>query len=170
MSIQTSGAAINGKEAKQLIDIQWKKFLEETPGLDLATSYHRLGIEIHFKLSAYPSDTPVPKREIEFRIDSEATKNLENEEHFSAISRLETLRNEYLFKLEQINEELDILNPITIADIEVNAGNEPDTLRIENGLPVLVTEKVGGRTVEKEVVVSQSKANQENGFKFGGSR
>lgn len=159
--LETTSTPINGKEAKELINIQLKKILDSTPGLDLATSYHRIIIKLNFELSAYPSDyaSRFPKREVEFNIDSLSTSKGENESELQRIQRLETSRQELLGYLAKLTDELEQANPKYSAEIELSATNSPDDLRIDEGLPIPVTKRIGGRTVEEYMGVERKGNN-----------
>ena len=159
MAIQTTLTPINGKEAKQLIDIQLKRILDQIPGLDMATSYHRLTISGTVVLTAYPADTPTPKIEFAFNIDSPQTRNGDNKDHLDKIKYLETVRDELMDRLNKITEELDKSSPVMEGSFNLEAGDQPDILRIENGLSIPVVEKSGGRNVEtyKQVNIDKGK-------------
>jgi hypothetical protein len=166
-NLQTTATPFNGKEAKQLLKIEFDKLLDNTPGLDFGTSYHRLVINGNFKLSAYPSDTPTPVREFEKVFDSPSTVRLENEEHFQYIRRLETIREELVHKLSELTSYLDQANPTIENEFVQDAGNSPDQLRIESGLPIPVVTRVSGKSVETYVDVNNSGGKFQFGKKAG---
>lgn len=172
MAFQTTATPLNGEEARRLIELTIKRILDQTPGLDVASAYHRITIRQTFEISAYPSDIPTPSKEIEFNVDSLSTKRGENEEHFAYLSRLETQRDELIATLEKITDVLDKANPVIKAEIpELHTLNqagesEPDRLRIEQGLPIPVVTKESGRMVEGYVQVKKEKS----GFFFGGGK
>jgi hypothetical protein len=156
--LHTTMTPINGKEAKEIIAININKILASTPGLDLATSYHKLSIDIDIKLLAYPADTPTPKVKRVF----ELLPNPEDKKAKAAldyIQKLTAFRDEVIEQLELINKELDVLNPVIVAHIPLEAGETPDALRISEGLPIPTIDKVGGRVVETYVPIDRTKTN-----------
>lgn len=170
-SIQTSATPINGKEAAETIKNQVLHLIENTPGLDVATSYHRFSVKGSFQIGAYPDDVPLPFKEIEFDINSISTTRKENEELFEYVKRLETVREELLNRLEEADKLLDIYNPVTRVEFNLNTirdgEDKPDALRIEQGLPIPVVVKAGGRSVE---VYKQASPKPGGGFQFGSGR
>lgn len=168
MPLQTSATPINGREAADLLKRQSNHLIDNTPGLDEATSYHRCTIEGEFKLTAYPADVPTPAKEFKFNVDSISTTRKENEEVLAYVARLETIRNELLSRLNEVGEELERYAPQTSVPFKLEAGDEPDKLRIENGLPIPVAQKVGGRIVEN--YVQANKNPMTGGFHFGAKR
>lgn len=160
MSIETTLTPINGKEAKDLIKLQISKILEQTPGLDFATSYHKLEIKGEIKLSAYPADTPVPKIELNFSLDAPLLGTEEIQNDLERIMILEAKREELLGLLVKLNETLDKVNPQTESTFELDAGSEPDNLRIQEGLPIPIVRKSGGRYIETTMEVKLGKDNK----------
>jgi hypothetical protein len=168
MSIQTSATPLNGREAATMLKNQSNHLIDATPMLDEATSFHRCTLEGEFKLTAYPEDVPVPAKEFKFNVDSINTKRGENEEIFEYVKKLETNREELLHLLQKIDEELGIYAPQTKVEFKFEAGDEPDKLRIEQGLPIPVVRKVGGRNVETYVNAQQNKVT--GAFQLGGNK
>lgn len=168
MTLQTTATPINGKEGADMIERQFLHLLRNTPGLDFASSYHRFAIEGSFKIKAYPADIPYPAKEIAFDVNSVSTTKGENEEVFIYVKRLETIREELIGYLQNVNEVLDKVNPVTEVQFKLEAGDEPDKLRIEQQLPIPVVEKRGGRNIEvhREVI----KDNNTGQFRFGGAK
>lgn len=168
MTLQTSATPINGREAAEMIKRQVTHLIENTPGLDEASAYHRVTIVGNFKLKAYPADVPCPAKEIEFDVNSVSTTKKENEEVFLYVQRMETVREELIHRLQEVTDILDEVNPEVQVEFNLNAGTKPDELRIEQGLPIPVTEKVDGRTIEKYVPVVKNKAT--GNFQFATGR
>jgi len=165
MPLQTSATPINGREAAEMLKRQANHLIENTPGLDFASSYHRCTLEGTFKLTAYPNDIPTPAKEFSFDVNSISTTRKENEEHFAYIKRLETIREELIHRLEEATELLDKLAPVTEIQFKLEAGDTPDKLRIEQGLPIPVTQRVGGRTIEDYAEVTKNPTT--GTFQFG---
>lgn len=170
-SVQTTSTPINGEEARKIIEQQFDHLLEHTPGLDFASAYHKFTVKGEFEIGAYPADTPTPRKEIEFDVNSIATTRKENEEVLEYTKRLNTIREELLFRLQEVNDLLDVYNPITRVEFDLttddNGESKPDKLRIEQGLPIPVVTKAGGRNVE---VYRDVQKRTDGGFQFGKGR
>lgn len=167
-SIQTTATPINGQEAAEILKNQATFLIENTPGLDFASSYHRLTMEGSFKLKAYPADIEYPAKDFEFDINSVSTTKKENEDKFAYIERLETVRNELIHRLDEVTQLLDTLAPVSEVPFELSAGDTPDKLRIEQGLSIPVARKVEGRTVEEYTEAHKDKNT--GTFAFGKGR
>src|SRR3954469_13831928 len=102
MSIQTTATPINGEEARKMIDKHVRNILDNTPGLDFATSYHQFALELWFKITGYPTDefTKYPMRDAKFNIEAPSLKSKEGEEAIKYAERLETIRQELIDKVE----------------------------------------------------------------------
>jgi hypothetical protein len=167
MSLQTTATPLNGHEAATMLKNQSNHLIEQTPMLDEASSFHRCTIEGEFKLTAYPADVPTPKKEFAFNVDSVNTKKGENEEVFEYVKKLETHREELIHLLQLIDEQLEIYAPQLKVEFKLEAGDEPDKLRIEQGLPIPVVQKVGTRSVENYVNVQKTSTGA---FQIGGKK
>jgi hypothetical protein len=168
MTFQTTATPMNGKEGADLLELQFLHLLRNTPGLDFASSYHRLALEGYFRIKAYPADIPYPAKDIAFDVNSVSTNRGENEEVFEYVKKLETIREELIHRLQQVTEILETINPVTEVQFKLEAGDKPDELRIQHGLPVPVVEKRGGRNIEIHKQVIQDKNTGQ--FRFGGNR
>jgi hypothetical protein len=168
MPLQTTATPLNGREVATMLKNQSNHLIDQTPMLDEASSFHRCTIEGEFKLTAYPADVPTPKKEFAFNVDSISTKRAENEEVFNYVKKLETNREELLHLLQQIDEQLEIYAPQMKIGFKLEAGDEPDKLRIEQGLPIPIVQKVGNRNVENYVNVKKNLST--GAFEIGGKK
>jgi len=169
-SIQTTSTPINGEEAKKFIQNQFDKLLDNTPGLDFASAYHKFTVKGEFEITAYPADVPTPKKEFEFDIKSITANQQDFLDEESYLQRLSTIREELIHRLDEITQYLDDRNPITRVEFDldtidpIDGQSKPDKLRIEQGLQIPVVTKSAGRSIETYVDV-EKKSN--GGFQFG---
>ena len=171
MPIQTTGTPLNGQEVFNLLLKNFRQFLESVPGLEMGRSYRQVSLKLKFESSCFPFDeyTKSPKFEFDFDVNSTEAKSVEGEAWLEEIKRLETVRTELTDKLTALNNFLDKVNPVATTELEmstvINGEDKPDILRIEQGLPIPVVERVGGRSVEVYKDVTKTP-----GFNFGGKR
>jgi hypothetical protein len=132
--------AINGQEAKKLINIKLEEFVNKhIPLLKRGNTFHQFSVYLYFKVSAFPHDVPVPEGEFEFELLAD---NLKDEE-----SRLrkgfDAFRNN-IENLVRLKDEIDDLLKQYHARIEIddtmNAGDNPNVLRSANNLPLPIKE------------------------------
>lgn len=141
---------LNGNEIKSIISKQFNQWVESLYLLKAYSAFHKASLKLNFEMTAYPSDVPVPKGELSFDLLPKLFEDVKDKfkKHINTIEELEVLKNE-------IDDILDLVNPFAKRYRELEAGDIPDKLRVEHGLPVLVMDNSRGKTREVEKIISK---------------
>lgn len=138
---------LDGAEIKKILTNQFNLWLNSLYLLKPFSAFHKCILKVKFEMSAFPSDVPVPNSvEVEFEYYPKRFEEIKSKfkGYEMQIQELEELKKE-------IDEVLNIVNPILIRNINMDAGDTPDRLRIANGLPSFRIDNSGNST--KEVAV-----------------
>lgn len=141
---------INGLEAKKILKHNTNRRIDDIHGFKFGLAFHRLRIDYVMSVTAYPADCPVPEAEFSFIInapDLEKQSNLL--EHFNKIEVLENKKARLLEGIALIDKILDVARPVYELQDNLNAGDTPDELRMQEGLEVpVIRTSLGGKRSE----------------------
>lgn len=135
--------AINGKEARDIIKINFSKKVDETPMLKIGNTFHRLQVAYSAQITAFPNEVEVPDIDYIDLLETPEVANGEFNEHFKKIEDLSEYRTKLLAKLEELDSILDKAMPEVIIDEVIGGDVPPDEVRINHELPVPQLKKVG---------------------------
>lgn len=148
--VESTYTPMNGSEAKKALNNNTRNRIDGISGFKMGLAFHKLKIEYEMKVTAYPADVPVPEAEFAFIINSpDLEKQSELLENFDKIEILEAKKERLLQGIRDIDKILDIARPIYEIKATLDAGDAPDELRIQEGLPVpMIKTGLGGRKSE----------------------
>lgn len=144
--------AINGKELRDIIKINFGKKVDSTPMLKIGNSFHKVQIAYSAQITAFPNEVEIPDIEYVEIFSSPAVVNGKLDSHFAKIDEVFEYRIKLLAKLEELDSILDKAMPEENIDETVGGDKPPDEVRIEHGLPVPVTKIVNKETGRKAEV------------------
>lgn len=143
--------AINGQEARDIINRNLNQYINTRLGLKRGNTYHGFQVYLYLKVRAIPADVPVPEGEFDFNFLSNSLNEADLADlrskftrYLSNQSALVELRNEIDSHLTKHFPELGVYEE-TLAD-----NNIPDNLRVKNDIPlhILEVDKNTNRTSE----------------------
>lgn len=158
---QPSYHAINGREAKQILKHDINDKIEKIHLFKEGSAFHRLHIMYSLVATCYPSDCPVPT--LEYEVARSAKGFDEQKDFIDQKEKVEILRAKKLELekgIERIDQILSVIRPTIEIEESLNAGNTPDKLRIEHGLPVprvVTSTDVDGFTSKAEQYIKVEK-------------
>ncbi len=128
---------INGLEGRKLLKRDINEKIDKLPLMNGGNSFHRFHAIYSLIITAYPVDCPVPTAEYEFaRNAPEFDQNLHYIEGKTKSDELKTLKQNLLNHIEKIDKVLEVISPEVEIEGDLSAGDIPDELRTEHGLPV----------------------------------
>lgn len=150
--------AINGKELRDIIKINFSKKVDETPMLKIGNTFHRVQIAYSAQITAFPNEVKIPDIEYIDLIETPEVHKGEFNFHFQKLEDLATYRTRLLAKLEEIDSVLDKAMPEVIIDEVIGGDVPPDEIRINHELPVPQLKKVGtdGMGHDRKAEVSEA--------------
>lgn len=169
MSVQTIYAALNGLEIKQICKQKLNQAIDNLPLLKIGNTFHRAEVQFGFTMTAYPTDVPVPQKELEFHLVDETLEPSWNA-YVLKLKDLVTAENRLLANQKQIEDILDIIrdakSKLILEDealLTIDAGDTPDRIRVETGLDIPVAQRdSSGKMNEGGVAVSSLFKKKEN--------
>lgn len=137
MEGQPTYAAINGKEARQILKHDANEKIDKIPLFKEGAAFHRIHIIYTMVCTCYPADCPVPTLDFEI---ARSAKGFDEQKDFvekkDKITTLEAKRKELEDGIIRIDQILSVIRPIIEIGGNLSAGDIPDELRIAHNLPV----------------------------------
>lgn len=158
---QPSYHAINGREAKQCLKHDIGLKIEDISKFKEGAAFHRLHIMYSMVCTAYPADCPVPT--LDYEVARSAKGFDEQKDYIEQKEKIDVLvakKLELEKGIERIDQILSVIRPVIEIEGDLNAGNTPDKLRIEHGLPVpriVTSTDVDGFTSKAEQYIKVEK-------------
>lgn len=147
-TLEATYTSINGSEANKIIKSEIGKKVDLMYLLKQANTFHRIHITGNIKVECYPKDVPVPEIEFDFMKETpEATAGNFNKE-FIKIDELKAHRDKLIIALEKVNVTLSTVLPSEEINIDLDAGNKPDELRLDHNMPIPMIKRDGGSVTE----------------------
>lgn len=147
-TLEATYTPITGAEGNKLIKLAINKKVDLMYLLKQGNSFHRFRVIGAIKVEAFPKDVPVPEIDFDFVIETKKATNGDFDKDFIKIDQLKAKRDKLKIALEKIEATLATVAPVEKIDIELNANNKPDELRIEHNLPVPMIQRKGGSVNE----------------------
>lgn len=135
--------AINGRELKDVIKINFGKKVDETPMLKVGNTFHRVQVAYSAQITAFPNEVEIPDIEYIDLIETQEAANGDFSGHFKKLEDLAAYRIKIIAKLEELDSILDKTMPEVIIDEVIGGDIPPDEIRINHELPVPQLKKVG---------------------------
>ena len=135
--------AINGKEARDIIKINFGKKVDELPMLKIGNTFHRLQVVYSAQITAFPNEVEIPDIEYIDLLETPEVSDGKFNEHFKKLEDISEYRNKLMAKLEEIDSVLNKAMPEVIIDEVIGGDIPPDEIRINHELPVPQLKKVG---------------------------
>lgn len=177
--------AINGQEAKDVINLTLREFVDKRiPLLKRGNTFHLFRCRLRLDVHAVPEDVPTPK-DVEFtfeKINHKFNKELAPNLSETDIERLKIeffRRKNNLDELLSLKEEIDsylekYMPTLASIDTYIDDKGVPDNLRIRHGLPLHELELDKNLQRRSEMPVSYPKdkgldykpVNFDEGFKI----
>lgn len=157
MSLQAQYSPISGEEGRSALKSAIGKKIDLMPMMKRGHAYHRFQADGHIKISAIPSDVPVP--EVDFKaltIDADAEDKMPAtfKTVVEQIKQLEMAKDNLQKRIDRINITLASIRPQEDIEISLSAGDKPDELRLQEDLPVPMI-KSGGKGMQEVMVPAE---------------
>lgn len=159
-------APINGKEARQLLIKDVTDKINQLPLMKEGLAFHNIHMMYSLVVTCTPSDCPVPQTEFE---KAKSAVGFENNQDWikkdNAIKILEAKRKALLDGIKQIDNILNVINPVYELEGDLDASSSPagaDELRLSHDLPLpreVTTSLPDGSTKKTEELVHVDKSS-----------